>query len=253
MEHKEESKQYLLVHSKKNYTYRRDTRRWNLYNYNNRKDRSLQDKSKSEDKSDSVEKIPISKPITTGDNIMKSYIITDEQEQRLAILGTYESILDYVIDPYNAVTSFKKCKLIGTGEIYILGESQDDEIRLYRFKSARQALQIMELEHGFIFSRIEHECLVSNENVSVDIRGLTASSVETTPSKDSLFWIDAQSKAFKNYRSAQGLSQKAFASLLNSKCNLHKDIKQTDISKVERGLYSFDVADWRQICNIIKH
>ena len=184
---------------------------------------------------------------------MKSYIITDELEQRLAILGTYESIFDYVIDPYNAVTSFKKCKLIGTGEIYVLADSQDEEIRLYRFKSKRQALQIMEIEKGFVFSLIECEYLDKEDGLKIDTQTITLDTVVASDTSDVSWSLDGQATLIKEYRRSQGMTQKALASFINKACKLSKNIKQTDVSKIERGAASFEIADWKQIIKIINH
>lgn len=183
---------------------------------------------------------------------MKSYIITDEQEETRALLGSYESIFDYVIDPYNAVVSFKKCKLIGTGDIYVFAESQEKGLRLYRFKSKRQALQIMEIEEGFVFSLIECEYLDNEDDLKIDTQTITVDSAEASDTADVPWSLDGQATLIKDYRSSQGMTQKAFAKFINNRCNLYKDIKQTDVSKIERGLHSFEVADWKQIYNIIK-
>ena len=183
---------------------------------------------------------------------MKAYIITEEDGNRLALIGTYEAIFDYIVDPYYCVQSFKKCKLIGSGDIHVLAESTEKGYRLYRFKSKRHALQIMETVEDFIFSQIGFEYLSSKDDISVDVQSLTTAEVETTQSEDIPWTLDGQSKAIKEYRSSQGMTQKAFAKFINNRCNLYKDIKQTDVSKIERGLHSFEAADWKQIYNIIK-
>jgi len=175
---------------------------------------------------------------------MKCYLTYDNDYNRLAIIGTYESILDYILNPENNVIEFYKTNLVGKGPISIIAYNDKLECdTIYRFESARQALQTLENDGVQQITKID-VLVLDEDETEVD----TSKIVKATILQDSegLSWMQNQKTDIKEWREDNGVNQTEFAVLCNQLPSVSK-LRQTDISKIERGKEFFSAKQWAEV------
>ena len=180
---------------------------------------------------------------------MKAFIVYNTNFDITILIGSYDRVLEYVLDPENNVMEHYKCNLIGeTGNIVLLATSDDMEDtkdRVYVFESSKQALSVMQRHVDWRFSRRDVVWLEPD----------TITVFEAQPSEDAepsgLSWQLEQAAMVKKYRAeAPKESQSEFAESLTA-LDLSKVYKQYDISMIERGLKFFPLHDWITIKSLM--
>tara|TARA_Y100000114_G_C11579898_1_gene240535 strand:- start:55 stop:606 length:552 start_codon:yes stop_codon:yes gene_type:complete len=182
---------------------------------------------------------------------MKSFIVYNTNFDITILIGSYDRVLEYVLDPENKVMEHYKCNLIGeTGNIVLLATSDDMEDtkdRVYVFESSKQALQVMQRHVDWRFSRQDVVWLEPDTNTVFEAVAQPSASSEAS----GLSWQLEQAAMVKNFRTeAPKESQTQYAKSLNA-LDLSKVYNQTDISMIERGLKFFPLQDWKTIKSLM--
>ena len=181
---------------------------------------------------------------------MKAFIVYNTNFDITILIGSYDRVLEYVLEPQNNVMEHYKCNLIGeTGNIVLLATSDDMEDtkdRVYVFESSKQALSVMQRHVDWRFSR--------QDVVWLEPDTITVFEAVAQPSEDAepsgLSWQLEQAAMVKNFRTTTRDSQTEYADSLTA-LDLSKVYKQGDISMIERGLKFFPLQDWKTIKSLM--
>lgn len=173
---------------------------------------------------------------------MKAFIVYNTSYDVTILVGSYDSILEYVLDPDNEVIEHYKCTLKeGSGKIVLLARNDnEDQDSVYCFQTAKEALLYMEKNHEWTFTR--------EKVVFLEPDTITASSEDAEPV--GLSWQLEQAEEILSYRKAKKISQTQFAvelSCLGVETKFQRQYTQTYISMIERGLKFFPLEDWKII------
>tara|TARA_R100001591_G_scaffold90533_1_gene96462 strand:- start:8 stop:559 length:552 start_codon:yes stop_codon:yes gene_type:complete len=182
---------------------------------------------------------------------MKAFIVYKTNYDITILIGSYDQILEYVIDPENDVIEHYKCSLMkGSGNIVLLArknEIDETKDRVYQFQSARSALHHMQKNNDWTWTR--EDVVWLGPDTTQIFEAVSQPSEDTAAA--GLSWQLEQAAMVKKYRAeAPKESQSEFAESLTA-LDLSKVYKQHDISMIERGLKFFPLHDWITIKSLM--